>query len=70
MEAKKYGKSKDVKLPFEKLILNEDELFFIRGGSGSSNSGSCDMAGCGCGCESGLGCGCGCNCCSGTTTAC
>ena len=80
MNASKYVKIEEVNLPFDELILSDDELFVIKGGftEGMSAGGSgcgcgcgCSSgAGCGCGCSSGAGCGCGCSSNSGTTPSC
>ena len=56
-----------VHLPFEDLLLNDDEMFVIKGGSVSSaDSGS----GCDCGCECSEGVGCGCECSEGVGCGC
>jgi hypothetical protein len=61
---KNYFKLEEVKLPFDELALNDDELFVIKGGENQKVG---DGSGCNCGCQigsqpgSGSGCNCGCD---------
>jgi hypothetical protein len=59
-----YFKLEEVKLPFDELALNDDELFVIKGGEnkkGGGSNGNCDCN-CNCGCSDNGNCNCNCSC--------